>query len=111
MDNQVNQHIGMPQIQHTDKVADDSSVIQRQLSPRTTETRAPEHQWDDRSGGDSRIGISTLTKDPSKKETISDDTTNSNTSITSRVSQSTPSDFSKNLEEPSHTEKEEAIDD
>ena len=37
MDNQVNQHIEMPQIQHTDEVADDSVVIQRQISPRTTE--------------------------------------------------------------------------
>ena len=63
MDNQVNQHIEMPQIQHTDKVADDSVVKQRQISPRTTETKAPEHQWDDRPGGDSRIEIPTLTKD------------------------------------------------
>ena len=35
MDNQVNQHIEMRQIQHTDKVADDSVAIQRQVSPRT----------------------------------------------------------------------------
>ena len=63
MDNQMNQHIEMPQIQYTDKVADDSIVIQGQISPRTTETKAPEHQQDDRSGGDSRIEISTLTKD------------------------------------------------
>ena len=33
IDNQV-----MPQIQYTDKVADESVVIQRQVSPRTTET-------------------------------------------------------------------------
>ena len=52
IDNQVNEHIEIPQIQHTDKVADDSIVIQRQISPRTTETKAPEHQQDDRSGGD-----------------------------------------------------------
>ena len=109
MDNQVNQHIDMRQIQHTDKVADESVVAQRQISSRTTETKAPEHQWDDRSG--------TLTKDQkafhiaSKKETVADDTANSNTSITSRVSQTTLSDFTKNLEEPSPTEKEEAIDD
>ena len=56
MDSQVNQHIEMPQIQYTDKVADDFIVIQRQISPRTTETKAPEHQWDDRSGGDARQG-------------------------------------------------------
>ena len=54
IDNQVKQHI---EIQHTDTVADDSFVIQRQISPRTTETKAPEHQWNDRSGGDSRIEI------------------------------------------------------
>ena len=47
----------------------------------------------------------------STKEAVADDTANSNTSITSRVSQTTLSDFSKNLEEPSPTEKEEAIDD
>ena len=46
MDNQVNQHIEMPQIQFTDKVADESVAVQRQVSPRTTETKAP------RSGGD-----------------------------------------------------------
>ena len=50
--NPRNQHIEMPQIQHTDTVADDSIVIQRQISPRTTETKAPEHQQDDRPGGD-----------------------------------------------------------
>ena len=60
---EMDNHIDMPQIQHTDKVADGSIVIQRQISPRTTETKAPEHQWDDRSGGDSRIEISTLAKD------------------------------------------------
>ena len=81
------------EIQYTDKVADDSTVIQRQISPRTTETKAPEHQWDDRSGGDSRIEISTLAKDQkslhiaSKKETIADDTSNSN-SLTHSPSQS-----------------------
>ena len=93
-DNQVNQHIEVPQIQHTDRVADESVVSQRQISSRTTETKALEHQWDDRSGGDSRIEIPTLTKDQkalhiaSKKETVADDTANSN-SITSRVSQTT----------------------
>ena len=47
MANPRNQYIEMPQIQHTDKVADESVVVQRQVSPRTTETKAPEHQWDD----------------------------------------------------------------
>ena len=69
----MNQHIEMPQIQYTDKVADDSIVIQRQISPRTTETKAPEHPWDDRSGGDSRIEISTLTKDQKSSQTRSID--------------------------------------
>ena len=56
----MNQHIEMPQIQHTDKVADKSVAVQRQVSPRTTETKAPEYigavagkyQWDDRPGKD-----------------------------------------------------------
>ena len=52
MDNQMDQHIEMPQIQYTDKVADKSVAVHRQILPRTTETKAPEHQWDDRSGGD-----------------------------------------------------------
>ena len=43
MDNQMNQHIEMPQIQYTDKVADKSVAVQRQVSPRTTETKAPEY--------------------------------------------------------------------
>ena len=92
-------------------------MIQRQISPRTTETKAPEHQWDDQSSGDSRIEILTLTKDQKalhiafKKETVADDTANSHTSITSRVSQTTLSDVSKNLEELSPIKKEEAIDD
>ena len=30
-----NQHIGIPQIQYTDKVADESVAVQRQISPRT----------------------------------------------------------------------------
>ena len=68
-------------------------------------------------GGDSRIEISTLTKDQKalhialKKETVAEDTANNNTSITSRVSQTTLSDFSKNFEDSSPTENEEAIDD
>ena len=58
-----------------------------------------------------------LTKDQkavhiaSKKETVADDTANSSTSIASRVSQTTLSDLSKNLEEPSPTENEEETDD
>ena len=52
MDKQMNQHIEILQIQYTDTVADKSVAVQRQVSPRTTETKAPEHQWDDRSGGD-----------------------------------------------------------
>ena len=201
MDNQVNEHIEIPQIQHTDKVADDSIVVLRQISPRTTETKAPERQQDDRTGGDKDVqgeaitkhcwsggknavnihleldGLDDVTEDASKaesgetnvsltiasvagkqriftltglaheitgvkvaqkkgkqtvslklvkkekktwhkllceastKEAVADDTANSNTSITSRVSQTTLGDFSKNLEEPSFTENEEEIDD
>ena len=43
MANQTNQHIEIPQIQYTDKVADKSVAAQRQVSPRTTETKAPEY--------------------------------------------------------------------
>ena len=50
--NQMNQHIEIPQIQYTYKVADKFVAVQRHVSPRTTETKASEHQWDDRSGGD-----------------------------------------------------------
>ena len=60
MANQMNQHIEIPQIQYTDKVADKSVAVQRQVSPRTTETKAPgyigavagKYQRDDRPGGD-----------------------------------------------------------
>ena len=52
-----------------------------------------------------------LLDDASTKEAVADDTANSNTSIASRVNQTTLSDFSKNLEEPSPTENEEEIDD
>ena len=45
-----------------------------------------------------------LLGEASTKEAVADDTANNNTSITSRVSQKTLSDFSKNV-----TEKEEAI--
>ena len=46
MANQMNQHIEMPQIQYTDKVADKSVAVQRQVSPRTTETEASEYSGD-----------------------------------------------------------------
>ena len=60
MANQMNHHIEIAQIQYTDKVADKSVAVQRQVSPRTTETKAPEYsgavagkyQWDARPGGD-----------------------------------------------------------
>ena len=59
------EHIEMPQIQYTDKVADKSVAVQRQVSPITTETKAPEHvravagkyQWDDRPGGDAEKDV------------------------------------------------------
>ena len=35
MDNQMNQHIEIPQIQYTDKVADESVAVQQQISPKT----------------------------------------------------------------------------
>ena len=47
----------------------------------------------------------------STKEAVEDDTASSNTDITSRVSQTTLSDFSKSMEEPSPTENEKEIDD
>ena len=49
--------------------------------------------------------------DASTKEAVKDDTASINTDITSCVSQTTLSDFSKNLEERSPTENEEEIDD
>ena len=39
MANPRNQHIEIPQIQYTDKVADESVAALRQISPRTTETK------------------------------------------------------------------------
>ena len=47
----------------------------------------------------------------STKEAVADDTANRNTDNTFRVSHTTLSDFSKNLEEPSPAENEEEIDD
>ena len=52
-----------------------------------------------------------LLDDASTKETVADDTANSNTNITSCVSQTTLSHFSKNLEEHPPTENEKEIDD
>ena len=52
MANPRNQHIEIQQIQYTDKIADESVAAQRQISPRITETKAHEHQQDDRSSGD-----------------------------------------------------------
>ena len=58
--NQMNQHIEILQIQYTDKVADKSVAVQRHVSPRTTETKAPKYigaaaskyPWNVRPGGD-----------------------------------------------------------
>ena len=52
-----------------------------------------------------------LPDDASTKEAGADDTASSNSDITSCVSQTILSDFSKNLEEPSPTENEKEIDD
>ena len=128
MDIQVNQHIEKPQIQYTDQVADDSVAVQRQFSPRTTETKhrifkltvniCKQQIFKLTDLAHEITGVKVAQKtwhklldDASTKEAVADDTANSNTSISSRVSQTTPSDFSKNLEEPSPTEKKEAIDD
>ena len=122
MNNQV-----MPQIQYTNKVADESVVVQRQVSPRTTETKhifkltvniCKQRIFKLIDLAQEINGVKVAQKtwhklldDASTKEAVADDTANSNTSITSRVSQTTLSDFSKNLEEPSPTENEEEIDD
>ena len=60
--NPRNQHIEIPQIQYTDKFADESVAVQRQISPRTTEIKALEHQQDDRSGGDADKDGEAITK-------------------------------------------------
>ena len=126
--------IEMPQIQYTGKVADDSVPVQRQVSPRTTETKhrifkltanickqrifrlidlaheitgvkVVQKTWhkllDDRQHASERSHIAAM------KEVAA----NSNTDISSRVSQTTLSDVSKNMEEPSRTENKEEIDD
>ena len=117
MDNQV-----MPQIQYTDKVADESVVVQRQVSPKTTETKprifkltvniCKQRIFKLIDLAHEIIGVKGAQKtwhkslnDASTKESVADDTANSNTSITSRVNQTTLSDFSKNLEEPSHRQR------
>ena len=115
------------QIQYTDKVADESVVVQRQVSPRTTETKQifkltvnickqRIFKLIDLAQEISGVKVAPRTwhkllDDASTKEAVADDTANSNTSITSRVSQTTQSDFSKNLEELSPTENEEETDD
>ena len=144
MDNRVNQHIEMPQIQYTDKVADKSVVVQRQVSPRTTETKHRifkltaiickqrifklldlAHEITGvkvaQKKGKQTVSLNLAKKekktwhklldDASTMEGVADDTANSNTNFTSCVSQTTLSDFTKNLEELSPTENEEEIDD
>ena len=122
MDTQV-----MPQIQYTDRVADGSVVVERQESPSTTETKqvfkltvniCKQRIFKPIDLAHEITGVKVAQKtwhklldDASTKEAVADDTANSYTSITSRVSQTTLSDFSKNLEEPSPTENEEEIDD
>ena len=130
MDNQVNQHIEMPQIQFSDKVADDSLAVQRQVSPRTTETKhrifkLTVNIFNERffkliglaheitgvkvaqKKGKQTVSLKLAKKekktwhklldDDSTKEVVADDTASSNTNFTSRVNQTTLSDFSKNL--------------
>ena len=128
VENQVNQHIEMPQIQHTDKVADDSVAVQRQVSPRTTGTKhrifkltvdiLKQRIFKLIDLAHEITGVKVAQKtwhklldDASTKEAVADNTANSKTNITSCVNQTTLSDFSKNLEEPSPTENEEEIDD
>ena len=108
----MNQHIDMPQIQHADKVAADSVAVQRQVSPRTTETRRRifkltanifKHRiFKFIDLAHEITGVKVVQKtwhklldDASTKEAVADDTANSK----SCVNQTTLSDFSKNLEE------------
>ena len=117
MDNQVNQHIEMTQIQYTDKVADDSVAVQRQVSPRTTETkhrifkltvnifRHRIFKLIDLAHEITGVKVAQKTwhkllDDASTKEAVADDTANSNTNITSCVNQTTLSNFSKNVTLP-----------
>ena len=60
---------------------------------------------------DDRQHANESSHDASTKEAVADDTANSNTNITSCVSQTTLIDFSNNVEEPSPSENEEEIDD
>ena len=60
---------------------------------------------------DDRLHTTESSHIASTKEVVADDTANSNTDITFRVSQTTLSDFSKNMEEPSPTENEDEIHD
>ena len=134
-----------PQIQYTDKFADDSVAVQRLVSPRTTETKhrifkLTVNIFNQRifklvdlaheitgvkvvqKKGKQTVSLKLAKKekktwhklldDDSTKEVVADDTASSNTNFTSRVNQTTLSDFSKNLEEPSHTlNEEEEVDD
>ena len=116
MDNQVNQHIEMLQIQYTDKVADESVAVQREVSLRTIETKHRIFKLIDLAHEITGVKVAQKTwhmllDDASTKEAVADNTANSNTNITSCVNQTTLSDFPKNLEEPSPTENEEEIDD
>ena len=115
MDNQVNQHIEMPQIQYTDKVVDASVAVQRQVSTRTIETKhrifklmvnfckQRIFKLIDLAHEISGVKVAQKTQhklldDASTKEAVADDTANSNMNITSCVNQTTLTDFSKNLE-------------
>ena len=126
MDNQVNQHIEMPKIQDTDKVADDSVAVQRQVSPRTTETKQRIFKLTVnflkqrivnltdvkvvQKKGKQTVSLKLAKKEEKTwhklldnartQEAVADDTANSNTNFTSCASQTTLNDFSKNLEEP-----------
>ena len=99
MDNQVNQHIEMPQIQHTDKVAVMSVAVQQQVSPRAIETK---HRIFKQTVNTCKQQIfklidlaheitgakvaqktwHKLLDDASTKGAVADDTANSNTNIT-----------------------------
>ena len=96
MDNQVKQHIEMPQIQYTDKVADDSVAVQQQVSPRTTGTKhrmfklavsiCKQRVFKIIDLAHEIIGFKVAQKtwhkmldDASTKEAVADDTANSNT--------------------------------
>ena len=112
----MNQHIEMLQIQYTDKVADESVAVQREVSLRTIETKHRIFKLIDLAHEITGVKVAQKTwhmllDDASTKEAVADNTANSNTNITSCVNQTTLSDFPKNLEEHSPTENEVEIDD